>query len=188
MVGESARLELGIPHLLLMVALFIALVFGIVCGSLSSSVAESKGCSSGPWFWAGLFLGPIGLIAACGMPDRRLRHYLREIALAVGAKEESLGDERRIELVGAGPPPSLVDAEEGDVFQIAGSSPEAIWESLLELLPAELRDCADLEKSEYYRVRINIRDANKRMIARFYARRVISQGKFWKLAEVFPRP
>jgi hypothetical protein len=170
-----------------MVAIIIAIIFGIVCGSLSSVVAESKGCDSGSWFWAGLLLGPMGLIAACGLPDRRLRHYLRQLALAAGAKEESLGKERGGELGGSDAPLSLVDAREGEVFQISGSSPEMIWESLLEILPAEIRGDADSEKSEYYKDRINIRDANAQMIARFMTRRVIRQGKFWRLVEVFPR-
>ena len=42
---------------------------GIICSFLTSQVADSKGWSGGGWFFAGLLLGPLALLAAVGLPD-----------------------------------------------------------------------------------------------------------------------
>lgn len=170
-----------------MVAFVFAIFFGLVCGALSSVIAESKGCDSGTWFWAGLLLGPFGLIAICGMPDRHLRRYLREIALAVGAKEESLEDVREINISTHKEPSSRVRVRDGEIFQITRSSPESIWEDLLRLLPPNIRDVTDPLSSEYLRSKINIMDANKKMLARFDIARSVRQGTYWKLGQIYPR-
>lgn len=169
------------------VAAFVfAIFFGLICGALSSVIAESKGCDPGSWFCVGLLLGPFGLIAICGMPDRRLRRYLREIALAVGAKEESLGDAREIDTSTHKESSSRVRVRDGEIFQTARSSPELIWEDLLRLLPPNIRDLADPMSSEYLRSKINIMDANKKMLARFDVARSVRQGTFWKLGQIYP--
>jgi len=31
-----------------------------------------------PWMWAGFLLGPLALIAAAGMPDKKTRTLIRE--------------------------------------------------------------------------------------------------------------
>lgn len=36
------------------------------------------------WFWAGLLFGPLGLIGAAGMPDRKSQVWLRFLAEAQG--------------------------------------------------------------------------------------------------------
>jgi hypothetical protein len=47
----------------------------------------------GLWFLIGFFLGPIGLVASAGLPDRTLRHYIRCLAFERGIKEEELGED-----------------------------------------------------------------------------------------------
>ena len=64
---------------------FIALLlFGMICAFAAQTVAEAKGWSSSNWFIAGLLLGPIGVLAAAGMPDRLQRRLLRLIAVKQG--------------------------------------------------------------------------------------------------------
>ena len=68
----------------------IALLLGwIASGFLASSIASTKGWSGVNWFLAGFLFGPIGLIAAAGLPDRRLRTYLRHLASEQGWTEQS---------------------------------------------------------------------------------------------------
>ena len=45
---------------------------------LSATIAKNKGLKTINWFLAGLFLGPFGLLAVSGMPDKKLRRQLRE--------------------------------------------------------------------------------------------------------------
>lgn len=55
---------------------------------VATNVAEAKGLDGFSWGLVGFFFGPIGLIAVAGMPDRRLRHYMRSIAIKLEAIEE----------------------------------------------------------------------------------------------------
>ena len=48
----------------------------LVTGALSSELARLKGHSSIRWFICGLFLGPMGVLAAVGLPDLKLRKIL----------------------------------------------------------------------------------------------------------------
>ena len=52
--------------------LFLWLLTGIVTGV----VASDKGHGFGSWALAGFLLGPIGLIAAAGLSDQKLRGYI----------------------------------------------------------------------------------------------------------------
>ena len=67
------------------------LILGLVCGTYSSLVASAKGYEAPVWFFSGLLFGPLGLLASIGMPDLKLRKYLRLLAEHQGAvdKEES---------------------------------------------------------------------------------------------------
>ena len=49
----------------------------ILAGITSGVVASDKGHGFGSWTFAGLFLGPLGLIAAAGLSDQKLREYIR---------------------------------------------------------------------------------------------------------------
>ena len=61
------------------------LVVAVVCACYTSAVAESKGHDSTAWFCGGLFLGPLALLASVGLPDLKLRKYLRLLAEHQGA-------------------------------------------------------------------------------------------------------
>lgn len=66
------------------------LILGLVCGTYSSLVAGAKGYETPIWFFSGLLFGPLALLASIGMPDLKLRKYLRLLAEHQGAvdKEE----------------------------------------------------------------------------------------------------
>lgn len=57
-------------------ALLLALVIAISCASLSLSIAKSKGLPEKGWMLAGLLLGPLGVLGAAGMADRRLQELI----------------------------------------------------------------------------------------------------------------
>lgn len=60
----------------------ILVVIVAIVGSawLGFTVAEAKGLQSVSWALACILFGPIGLIALAGMPDRRLRAYMKYLA------------------------------------------------------------------------------------------------------------
>tara|TARA_B100000579_G_C22805460_1_gene842248 strand:+ start:844 stop:1419 length:576 start_codon:yes stop_codon:yes gene_type:complete len=58
----------------------ILLIFlWIITGLTTGVVASDKGHGFGSWTSVGLFLGPLGLIAAAGLSDQKLREYIRRI-------------------------------------------------------------------------------------------------------------
>lgn len=70
--------------------LLLVLALAFICAGLSGTIASAKGWVSANWTMAGFFFGPLGLIAAAGLPDRRLRHYLYELSKQQGVASESL--------------------------------------------------------------------------------------------------
>lgn len=56
----------------------------IACGLVAMSVANAKHCDGLLWLLGGIFMGPIAVIAAAGLPDRKLRRTMRLIAEAQG--------------------------------------------------------------------------------------------------------
>ena len=58
--------------------LFIVFLW-VLTGFTTAVVASDKGHGFGSWAFAGLLLGPLGLIAAAGLSDQKLREYIRRI-------------------------------------------------------------------------------------------------------------
>ena len=52
----------------------------IPCAFFSGVIADDKGHSGVAWFFGGLFLGPLGLVAVAALSDRKLRRYIRLMA------------------------------------------------------------------------------------------------------------
>ncbi|MEQ1895050.1 MAG: hypothetical protein ABL998_21120 [Planctomycetota bacterium] len=48
---------------------------GFVCGGLSGTIAGAKGYEAGTWFFGGFLFGPLGLIAAAGLPTKASREF-----------------------------------------------------------------------------------------------------------------
>lgn len=64
--------------------LTVLFVFGVICGGFCATLADNKGWTPGVWFFGGLLLGPLALVAAAGMPDLKLRRYIRAMAEGQG--------------------------------------------------------------------------------------------------------
>ncbi len=64
-----------------MIALFI--VWAASCG-YAAVIASAKELNVPLWALGGFLFGPIALIAAAGMPDRRQRAFMRHLAEANG--------------------------------------------------------------------------------------------------------
>jgi hypothetical protein len=74
--------------------IFFLLFFGVVFGAFSSSVAGDKGYANVSWAIAGFFFGPIGLLAAVGLPDMKQREYLRLLLKSNGVSVDKRFGER----------------------------------------------------------------------------------------------
>lgn len=53
--------------------------FFLVNAFFSAPVAKEKGYRDWVWYLNGLIFGPIGLLAACGLPDRLTHKRLKDI-------------------------------------------------------------------------------------------------------------
>ena len=60
-------------------AFFLLIAIALITACLASSIAEDKGHSATAWGLCGFLFGPLGLIAAAGLSDRKLRKYIRQI-------------------------------------------------------------------------------------------------------------
>ena len=70
------------------------LIFGLIIGWIASaffcaSVASEKGYSGTAWGFAGFIFGFFALIAVAGLPDKKLRKYIRQI----GEKQKAIEKE-----------------------------------------------------------------------------------------------
>ena len=70
--------------------IFIFIVW-ITSALFCALVANEKGYSNVAWFFGGIVFGFIALIAVAGLPDKRLRNYLRQI----GEKQKAIEPQRR---------------------------------------------------------------------------------------------
>jgi len=70
--------------------IFIFIVW-IASALFCGLVANEKGYSNVAWFFGGIVFGIIALIAVAGLPDKRLRKYLRQI----GEKQNAIEPEGR---------------------------------------------------------------------------------------------
>ena len=71
-------------------AIFFLLILWSICGFLAASVASEKGYSYASWFIAGLLFSVLALIAAAGLPDKKLRRYIR----LIGEKQNAIQVEK----------------------------------------------------------------------------------------------
>ena len=61
-------------------SLVFVLIAHLISAGLSKTVAAQKARNSNRWAVGGFLFGPLGLIAAVGMPDRHQIVYLRYLA------------------------------------------------------------------------------------------------------------
>ena len=69
--------------------IFVLLVGWIASAFFCAQVADEKGYSSVNWCIFGFLFGFFALIAVAGLPDRKLRKYLRQI----GVKQKAINEE-----------------------------------------------------------------------------------------------
>jgi hypothetical protein len=137
--------------------IFICFVGGFVSGFLAGKVAHAKGWSGFAWGMAGFLFGPLGLIAAAGLPDRRLRQYLRELSMHQGVSLEALEKESD-----SFDQSSFAESGNADFTTSKYATDEDIWDYLWAVMPQEIRDCADKGASDLRgnQGRIIVRGAN----------------------------
>ena len=69
-----------------MILIVVFLFLWLPAGFYSGEVAHQKGYSGAAWVIGGLLFGFIALIAAAGLPDRKLRKYIR----LIGEKQNAI--------------------------------------------------------------------------------------------------
>ena len=116
-------------------ALFFILVIGVIAGFLASNIASDKGHDGSSWFFAGFLFGPLGLIAAAGLSDRKLRKYIRQI----GEKQEAI--EPGVEYQNFG----VVSSAKFELNKDA--TEDQIWEKIMEAIGPNSSKQADRIKS-----------------------------------------
>jgi hypothetical protein len=127
------------------VPFFFILILALISAWLSQFIASAKGWSGFNWFWAGFFFGPIGLLGAVGLPDRKLRHYLYELSKRQGVSREALGIPDKGSQV-----PQVIDApiDECDFTTDPLTSVDDAWRLIFSSLPEAAKKLADRSKSE----------------------------------------
>ena len=74
-------------------AFFVLAVLWFVAGFYCGLVADQKGYNGTAWAFGGFLFGFIALIAVAGLPDKKLRKYIRQIEGEKNSKEpQSDGD------------------------------------------------------------------------------------------------
>ena len=85
----SDLLGFAIDRWICLIEMLLKTVFSVVgihliSALLAKTISRQKARSSRNWFLAGLFFGPLGLIAAAGLTDRHQIVYLRYLAESHG--------------------------------------------------------------------------------------------------------
>ena len=75
----------------------IFFIIWIASALFCALVANEKGYSNVAWFFGGLIFGFIALIAVAGLPDKRLRNYLRQIGEKQNAIDPESGGDQWLE-------------------------------------------------------------------------------------------
>ena len=114
---------------------FIIFLIWFFTGIITGVVASDKGHAFGSWLFAGLLLGPLGLLAAAGLSDRRLRQFLRNYEdpyHAIKSPPKLLFQSK------GNNPNDLIDITNGqteDSFVLDKSTgDDALWESIINFL------------------------------------------------------
>jgi len=123
--------------------LLLILGLAFVCAGLSGTIASAKGWESSNWSVAGFFFGPLGLIAAAGLPDRRLRHYLFELSKQQGVASDSLEPQQ----------PRNIDSSSTHEFSFnfkvdEQTTANELWDLILTTLHEDLKTKASRDKSD----------------------------------------
>ena len=158
---------------------FFLIVIALITACLASSIAEDKGHSGTAWGLCGFLFGPLGLIAAAGLSDRKLRKYIRQI----GEKQEAIKAE---------PLPKTSEEERkekiiGSFDLVQTAEEDAVWEKILSILNSEIANKADRSKSYinspmFGSTEFVVNDSNSELLA-FASRKEYSINKYlWEVS------
>ena len=187
--------------------LLLIVILWIITGFTAGVVASDKGHGFGSWTFVGLFLGPLGLIAAAGLSDQKLREYIRR-TIDPGLVEPIQANQRIInqaDLYFDAPPKLLKgsqnDLEEepksysqekyiGDFLLHRDASENEIWTKIIEMFDFRRPDLvylADQKKSKIISSSFGgkaylISDSGGKRIALVYAK-ISDDGQdfYWKI-------
>ncbi len=107
-------------------------------GIITGVVASDKGHAFGSWLFAGLLLGPLGLLAAAGLSDRRLRQFLRnyeDLSQPIKSPPKLLfqsKDKNKDELINI-----TNDKSEDSLVLEKSTGNDELWESLINFLDSK---------------------------------------------------
>ena len=143
----------------------LIIILLIASGYYSSVVAGEKGYSRTNWFLGGLFFGGIALLAAVGLPNKKLDRYIRRMGLKQGAFTENEFNEI-----------SRNEENENNILVPITYDSEEIWSFLLSKTNNKL-DQADRSNSKINKNKIVFKSGDEKIIAN--AKRIFSNsGKF----------
>ena len=133
----------------------------ILTGIATGVVASDKGHGFGSWAFAGFLLGPLGLIAAVGLSDQKLREYIRRSIEPQSIQpfrnsqnileQSDLDVDSKPKLLNQGQSNFTYQLQEnskekyiGDFLLKTSASEEQIWIKILELLKFRRPDIVSL--------------------------------------------
>ena len=105
----------------------VLLIVWLSAGFYSAEVAHEKGYSGAAWFIGGLFFGFIALIAVAGLPDKKLRKYIRQI----GEKQNAIDPEGSSNLKKVIDDKPLTPEERKELIKKVGKKPS--WDNISKL-------------------------------------------------------
>ena len=109
--------------MLFLLSLIVFFIAGIFC----FNVAEEKGYNGFLWFIGGFLFNFIALIAVAGLPDRKLRKYIRQI----GEKQNAIDPEGSNNLKKVIDDKSLTIEERKELIKKVGKKPS--WDNVSKL-------------------------------------------------------
>ena len=134
--------------------ILIALANAVICATFTGQVAKLKGYESSGWQVAGLLCGPLALIAIAGMPDMKMRDYVKAIAERQGITSKVIDSIK-------------TKTEEKSVAKF-GNSPLEDYEAVVALYKSKggKRE-PDYKKSNVFSGTITLKDDSGKTLASF---------------------
>ena len=109
------RVDTSIP----METIWLIIIIGAgITSAFTGKVAGAKGYDEPMWAIGGFLFGPIALIAAAGMPDSRMRSYIRALAEEKGIKIEEVEQNNKIDISGGEAESRMARATPGQDFEV----------------------------------------------------------------------
>ena len=159
---------------------FVGLASGIICGGLAGQIANAKGWNGANWQIAGFLFGPLGLLAAAGLPDQKLRLHLRVLAESQGVSTNNPGLTGNQNTTFWGIAPAGGDHADADFTTGSLQYDLDIVDAATAALSEEDRQRVNRQKSRASQVRATLKSEKGEIVAEAF-RVFAKDGKaFWK--------